>query len=225
MDNMEPPTPFENKTPKGQLENIKQEISFSMRSNKNNNFIIFIKNLQSYILLSAQIKNEFNYVTYEKKYYFDELIKNKYLCICDSIDEIYEQLNLELKKNTFKINEEENKIKIIIPIEGFIKVKDIYFELPKKIKNEKEIIQDLLNEITIIKKEILNNKNISMEISEIKKDNEELKEKLINEIKEQKELKIQIENIELINKNIEDRIKSIYDIIIKNKYNIINESK
>ena len=64
-----------------------------------------------------------------------------------------------------------------------------------------------------------------MEISEIKKDNEELKEKLINEIKEQKELKIQIENIELINKNIEDRIKSIYDIIIKNKYNIINESK
>ena len=124
MDFMEPLTPMGTQTP--EVEKGKQEVTFSKKSNKNNIFNISIKNLQSYILLSAKVKIYFNYIIFEKKYYYDELRKNKYFCIFDSIDEIYEQLIVELKKESFKVNEEENKLKIIIPIEGIIKVKEIY---------------------------------------------------------------------------------------------------
>ena len=40
--------------------------------------------MQSYILLAAKIKDNLSGITYEKKYAYNELIKNKFLSICDS---------------------------------------------------------------------------------------------------------------------------------------------
>lgn len=79
--------------------------------------------MKSSLLLNAQLKVDDKHIEYEKEYFYDELIKNKYLNICDSINEIYEQLNLEFKKNKFNIKEEDNILQIIIPLEGFIKNK------------------------------------------------------------------------------------------------------
>ena len=98
MDFMETPLPFEDSISEEELENPKQEITFFIKSNKNNNFKISIANMDSYLLLNAQIKVDFNNIIYERQYFYNELIKNKYLYICDSIDEIFGQLKLELKK-------------------------------------------------------------------------------------------------------------------------------
>ena len=72
---------------------------------------------------------------------------NKFLTIFDSIDEIYEQIIYELKKDSKKIIiQENNKINIIIPVEH-LKIKEIKFILTENIKTGKELIQDLFVEI------------------------------------------------------------------------------
>ena len=72
---------------------------------------------------------------------------NKFLTIFDSIDEIYEQIIYELKKDSKKIIiQENNKINIIIPVEH-LKIKEIKFILTENIKTDKELIQDLFVEI------------------------------------------------------------------------------
>ena len=168
--------------------------------------------MQSYILLAAKIKDNLSGITYEKKYAYNELIKNKFLYICDSLDDIYEQLKLEFNKNNFKLNEEEKELKAIIPIEGFVKIKEIIFELPIKPKNEKLIIQDLIDEV-----------------AEIKKENKDLKEKLDYEIKEKNELKLKIKNLELKIENMEINFEKKINIIFKRdefeKSSIINNKR
>jgi len=75
------------------------------------------------------------------------LKSNKFLAIFDSIDEIYEQIIYEFKKDSKKIIiQENNKINIIIPVEH-LKIKEIKFILTENNKTDKELIQDLFVEI------------------------------------------------------------------------------
>ena len=99
-------------------EEIKEEKSFQFISNKQNNFNIIFQNCSSYIKLYTNIQKELINKEYEKIYYLEDLKNNKFLSICDSIDEIYEQLIFELQKKYNKIIiEKEKEIKIIIPVE------------------------------------------------------------------------------------------------------------
>ena len=112
--------------------NIKKEDNFIINSDKNNIFSVNIQNLSNYIKVIASQNNDISKEKYEKKLYINELKSNKFLSLCDSIDEIYEQLIIELKKeNNKNIIEENNKINLIIPIEH-IKIKEIKFILEKK---------------------------------------------------------------------------------------------
>ena len=73
----------------------------------------------------------------QKKFYLNDFKNNKLLSLCESIDEIYDQLILEFKKDNKKaIVEENNKIIIIIPIE-IVKIKEIKIILDKKIYSKK----------------------------------------------------------------------------------------
>ena len=183
----------------------KAENTFNITSNKNNNFIVIFSNISNYIhvkshFIKEQIKKE-----YEKVYFLDELKNNKYLSICDSIDEIYDQIILEAKNSTEKtIIEENNKISIIINI-NHIKIKYIKFTLFEKIKSDRNLIQDLLDEINNLKN------NTEEKFIKLEKDNKNLKDEIFLLKEENKKL---YENYNLLLKDIKE---------IKGKNNSINQ--
>ena len=178
---MEPPTA---------KEIIKQENSYSIISDKNHSFNLIFQNLNSTIGILASYENDFIKHNYEKKLILDELKQNKYLALCETIDEIYDELIRLLNKNQFKIIEETNSIYISIPIEHS-KLKEILFEVNEIIKNDSEKINELFSIISNMKKEIKEFKEQfkNEEINNLKEDNKNMKQEIKNLIEEIKTLK------------------------------------
>ena len=97
------PSPCTTEENEQEIENkCKSQNDFNFISNKNNIFNVTFKNYSNYIEINSYSNNnEFN-SKYKKRCYLKELKTNKFLSICDSIDEIYQQLIIELKKENKK---------------------------------------------------------------------------------------------------------------------------
>ncbi len=172
-------------------EEIKVENSYKIISDKNHSFNLIFQNLNSSIQIIASYEDNLLTHYYEKNLIFDELKNNKLLALCDSIDEIYDELIHNLNKNQTKIIEETNQIIINIPTDN-LKIKEILFVVYEKIKNDKETINELLSIVSNLKQEIndlktnkienINEKinNLEKENKEFKKDNSTLNEKINN---------------------------------------------
>ena len=179
---------------------FKEEKSYLIESD-NKNYNLYIKNFSSYIILFCSYKTEdINKYEYEQKYLLEQFKNNKYLAICDSIDEVYVQLKMEFDKNSTKIKEDNDTINISIPI-NHIKIKEITFDLPKKIKSENEKIEDLKEEISFLIKE---NKDLKISLEQLKKENICILDKLNNLEKSNKILLGKIEKIEKLEKLYEN---------------------
>ena len=189
-------------------EEIKVENSYKIISDKKHSFNLIFQNLNSSIQIIASYQDNLLTHYYEKNLIFDELKNNKLLGLCDSIDEIYDELIHNLNKNQTKIIEETNQIIINIPTDH-IKIKEMLFIVFEKIKNDKETINELLFIISNLKEEIndlktnkienINEKvnNLEKENKEFKKDNSTLKEKVHNLEKEfNSKLNEKINNLE-----------------------------
>jgi hypothetical protein len=138
------------------LESLKDEYHSKIKSNKNNTFDVTIKNLTNIIEINACYQDEFRKNDYIRKYNFNELKYIKYLSLCDTIDEMYEELTYQISKNTPIIYENNyNEINISIPI-CHSKYKDISFTLNSKIKTENEVREELYDIITDIQKKFKN---------------------------------------------------------------------
>ena len=223
------PTPYITKEMTPGNANVKiKEKNFNIISDKDRSFVIKFINYLNYIEINAYLKNnEITNIYYQKIYYLEELKSNKFLSICDSIDEIYEQIIFEVEKNSKKnLIEKNNEINLIIPIEH-TKIKEIIFNLPEKKKNDKILIKDLFieiynlneskiksnqaiielkNEINILKNDIINLKN----------ENKKLSEK--NNLLEKQIKKILLEN----NNNISDCKPLSINYLELNKSSIVN---
>jgi len=226
----------------------KEENTFNILSDKGNSFSINLKNYSKFILINSLFQKNGLKSEYEKKFVLNDFKNNKLLSICESIDEIYEQLIVEFKKeNNKKVIEESDNIHIIIPID-FIKIKEIKLTLDKKKLSDKETINNLLIDFNNFKNDIIDikekynklldeNKNLNEKINklsqdniQLKKNNEEMNEKinmLIQEIKKTNDKYMDLQE-QLKNKNYfknsliikNDRLKTDYLIKwIKQKTN------
>ena len=215
-------------TLKGEIKSIK---SYIIISDKNNIFYLTIQNQFSIInMTSYYYQDNIIKYNYEKEFKLEELKENKYLCLCDNINEIYDELINLLDKNKSKIIEGNNKIDLNIPIDN-LKIKEIKFsineknkfsiisKLKKKMKNLKEDNRNLREEINYLKEEInklkednnnKKNNNIKEEISNLKED---LKEEMDN-------IKEEINNIKKNNNNLKEDNK-----LINNRIRILDEYK
>ena len=190
---MEAPKPIE--TNLGE-EKLKEEKIFTINS-ENKIYNLDIINFNSFIKFYCFYLTEDNKYEFEKKYFLEELKSNKYLSICDSIDEVYSQLKIELDKNNVDIK--ENKEDIILKINiNHIKAKDISFKLDKKIKDIKETIEDLKDEISFLKKE---NKFLKASIEKLENQNTNINNNLINLNNDNKLLLEKIAKLEKIIEN------------------------
>ena len=175
---MEPPTPVgapDPPTPKSKIEK-----SFNFTSDKNTEFQVIFTNVSKYIQIIASCKKDVISKEYEKIFYLSDLTENKFLSILSSIDDMYEQILLILEsKKDVSITEEESQINIIIPIDNFLKVKEIRFTLPEKVKTDKELIKNLLDELTNLKSEFYEkNKKLEEDNKILKEEVKNIKEKL-----------------------------------------------
>ena len=193
--------------------------SFNINSDKNHIFILNIENLITTIEFTTYYKDNYIQHNYEKKFNLDELKKNIYLGLCETIDEMYEQIIILFEKNQTHIIEDTNQISIIIPVEH-IKIKEIVFVVNEKSKNDSEKIDELYNIISTLNIEIL---NLKEENKKIKEENISLKEKMqefLLYIPDLKEIKAILETEKIINldsKIIEDNIN--YNKTLKNWIN------
>ena len=199
MEKMETPEPvFDEKIELKNQEKFKVETKYIINSNKNNSFNIIIRNLTSYIEINASYKDNIKRDEFKQKYSLINLKENKYLSICESIDEIYEELIFDFSKNNSIILENENQITIKIPV-SHSKYKEISFTINKKIKTDKELYQDLYLIVTNLQNQIKDNE---------KEKNEKNKE--MNDLKNIiKTMNEKIENLIENNKNLEKKTKFI----------------
>ena len=135
------------------------EFLFFKVSDKNNTFNISIKNYNNYIQINANYNNKtISEGEYEKKIYLNELIFNSWW---DTVTKAYKQIVFEIKKDYTKKLLIENKyyVNIIIPVD-YEYYKQINLTIPRKIKTDIYIFQNLINEIKILNEKIdlLNNK-------------------------------------------------------------------
>ena len=193
--------------------------SFNINSDKNHIFILNIENLITTIEFTTYYKDNYIQHNYEKKFNLDELKKNIYLGLCETIDEMYEQIIILFEKNQTHIIEDTNQISIIIPVEH-IKIKEIVFVVNEKSKNDSEKIDELYNIISTLNIEII---NLKEENKKIKEENISLKEKIqefLLYIPDLKEIKAILETEKILNldsKIIEDNIN--YNKTLKNWIN------
>ena len=137
------------------LESFKAENHSKIKSSRNNIFDITIKNLTNFIEINACYQDEFRKNEYNRRYDLKELKNIKVLTICDTIDEIYEELIYEISKNTPIIYENNTEINISVPI-SHSKYKNIFFTLDKKIKTENEIKDEMYDIIANLHKQLKN---------------------------------------------------------------------
>ena len=208
---MEAPKPIDIGVITPQISNIKEEANFIVNVD-NKCYKISLKNYSNSIGIYCFYINDENKSEYEKKYSFDELKNNKYLAICDSIDEMYSQLKVEFDKKITNIKESNENLDIIIPI-NHIKIKDITFNLPTKIKTEKEKYEDLKEEVSHLRKE---NKSLKASIEHLENENKIINSKLINI---ENDYKILFEKIKNIENNMKNNTKKNDDCI--NNTNIL----
>ena len=199
---MDAPNPIAFETKNPDIEEFKEEKNYLIKSN-NKSFNLYIKNFTTYLNIYCFYNINDEKYEFEKNYNFNELKNNKYLTICDSIDEVYTQLKIELDKNNTNIKENNDNLIINIPI-NHIKIEDISFTLNKKIKSEKEQFEDLKEEVSILKNE---NKLFKTSI-------QNLENKIINLEKENKMLFEKIKKLENI---IEEKIKNNNSIVEEKK--------
>lgn len=144
-------------------EKFKAEYKCQIISNKNKPFSLTIKNLSNFLEINAFYQAIFQKKEYTKKYSFGELKEIRFLSICDTIDEIFEELKFEFSNNSPRIEEDINKINVILP-NTHTKFKEITFELFEKIKFGSDIFEELYPLIDDLKKKVENYEKEKKEI-------------------------------------------------------------
>ena len=199
------------------IEKIKSTKSYTIISDKNNPFYLTIQNKSSIIYILSYYQDNIITHNYDKKLKLEELKKNKYLSLCDNIDDIYNELINLLDKNKSEIFERNNEIDLNIPIEN-LKVKEIKISMNEILMNNNEKIEQILSFISNLKEEINNlkvdNNNLKKEINNLKVDNNNLKEDMAIITEKNNNIK---EDIAIMNKKIK-----ILDELKLNKKNEIN---
>ena len=172
----------------------KKSIKLKLKSIQNNDYHVSIDYVKDKLYINALSNDDFsNKKQYEKSYSIEEVRKNKYFNLLDKIEDeddvydVYDELDTFVKQhdtNIIKLLEKENKLIIIFPLDS---LKECQFELIESQEKKLENIWNKINEIEEkTKKNDEENSSIKMQINELIKENNHLREEIIK-----KEIKIQ----------------------------------
>ena len=152
MNDLSPPL-IPNKKPdlSGPIEHIKK---FNATYKEGTKYEISIYKKGAYLIIETEIKKDSNKIKYSNKYDLKTLKQaNKFLALCDSMEDIIDTIYENASNNTCIIIEYEKgfEIKIPIPVKT---IKEISFIIKENKKETNEIINDLLTSSNLQKKKI-----------------------------------------------------------------------
>ena len=183
---MEAAKPIEIQTPQSE-EDISKKLNLNIESNSKKKYSMNILCYSSYLQIDIELINDIKY--YSEKFSLNKIKDiSKYFLICESISDVI--CSVEQNINQSQITEENNNLKLIIPLNHPL-CKEAIFNIPEKIK-------------------IYNNKELYEIICDLKKNFQEMKNKINNQQ-------------DIINKQ-QDKINKQQNII-NNQQNDINELK
>ncbi len=202
--------------------------SFNVKSDKEHDFSISISTgISNCLLIKGKYEDNLKFHYYSSMKAIDDIKKNKYFLMFDSIEEIFNELSNLIDNSKPVIIEETNKFLLSIPLPT-TKIKEIIFEINEEEKSDKQKIEELYLIISNLKEQILLNKNennlkkeiieLTSKVEEQNKEIEELKKKIIEITKNQESwIEYKKEKEKKMNK-----ILNLDSLIIKNniKYNI-----
>ena len=171
---------------------IIEERNYKIRTNKNNEMDLILKNINNE-KLSITIINKNKSIKYELKYNLEEFQKNRFFKIFINVEEIMKELENKIEKSTFI--EETNLIIIDIQI-GLTIINEILLTVEEKEKDKDEIIKELEKKVDELKNELIEKNKIIKESERLRK------------IKEEEEKKEEIELMENENK-LENKINEL----------------
>ena len=175
-------------TPPSVAETVKD---FIIKSDKNKEFILNLKIIESNLEISITSINEIPNILYRKKYSLEQVILvNKYFSLCQNINEAYQVIIDKLDSKSYELKELINSASLTI-ISNDKLCGNYIFDIPLNKKTEREDINEIYE---LIKK--LKSENI-----ELSKENKEIKENYKNEIKLLKEELEKLKKENLLIKN------------------------
>lgn len=180
---------------------------------------IFIYKKGAYLMIETEIEKDSDKIKYSNKYDMKALKENnKFLALCDSIEDIIDTIYENASNNTCIIVENEKgfEIKIPIPVKS---IKEISFIIKENKKETNEIINDLVASSKLPKKRIENQEKRIEEQDIIIKELQ-LKVKYLED--ENKSIKNELK--EIINKLKGIEYKLTINPIIVSESNIINNN-
>ena len=171
-----------------------KEFNIEIISDKNNTYSIQFT-LNSSLEIVANQKNAVLNKSFSNKFTIHEIQQNKYFVQFDTLNEIYNEVFERTKKDKITIKENENTLIINIPLPS-TKITEQKFELKQISKNDNEKINDLTQ--LVIKQ--------NKEITDLKNELKDIKEKLNilwkeREEKEKRNKPISNLNSKIINEN------------------------
>ncbi len=188
---------------------IFEEKDYKIRTNKNNEMDLFLRNINNEEL-SITLFTNYPSKKYELKCNLEEFQKNRFFKIFINIEEIMKELENKIEKSIFI--EDTNCIIIEIKI-GLTIINEILLVIEEQEKNKDEIIEELQQQIQILNNKLKDAEN-KIKLNEEKEKKEELKQKvkLINDKLKEKDYKLKdsenkIKLKEEIEKNEELKLK------------------
>ena len=118
-------------------------LKFKKESSNGANYTLEMKALNEYLNIKIISEGIIPNSTYEKNISLSDVRNNKYLSICNNIQELYLSLEPQLNQvDQLKLNEKENILELIIPLPSPL-VKEVIFSIPQLKKDTNMEIKDL----------------------------------------------------------------------------------
>ena len=195
------------------LEKPKVSIKLSISSDKNNKFDTTIYYINEYLYIEAFTKEIIPQKHYIKRYKLEEIKKNKFFYIYESIQEVYEELdniiNRQINENSkIEIMEETNYINLRIPL-NTKKIKECLFKIDELTSNTDQKLTELYLIINELKTEL---KQKDEEIITLKNEINDLKSLFKEQIEREKE---RINDLNKISNWIDSNKKITYNLLFK----------
>ena len=148
--------------------------TLNLKSDKNNDFEIQFYVYENNLIFEGNTKNAIPQKNYKKIYSLENVQTNKYFLICETINEIYDEILNQISQNEtgVKINEKMNNIILTIPL-NTKKIKECSFEIDEVANNTNgqiselyTIVNQLTNEVKTLKEK---NKELEGRLEEMEK--------------------------------------------------------
>jgi hypothetical protein len=165
-----------------------KEIKFEVKSDKNNLFYIQFYNKGNILLISSYYKNKNKKIEYESEFELSYIKQIKLFTMYDTLDECLYEIFAGINTGKSQIFEDNNSFNLFIPLNN-IKYKEISFKIEKKekilgdsknnhlnkiinkqneeiemLKNKIEILENIVKELMIFKKEVERKKHKKIKI-------------------------------------------------------------